>query len=327
MKSLDRFFTKIPYVALMSVGNRIELPICIPNYIGAEAVFGSDGTRIISCGTEIRINGNPVASAIITPGDIVQIGSQKLRYNVAATGTRKLAVFVSETNDITQTSKLGSWLITQQELRERQQRGEAPIVGQPPAITISRQLGSSGAEIAARLGQELVWNVWDREIIDKIATDANVHREMVALMDERRISAFEEMTRGIFTAADMLTWQTYVKHLIGAIISIGQQGKAIIVGRGANFILPEALNVRIIASFDYRLENLMTRDEIAAREAENRIVQSDQDRANFIKKVFGADIDDVALYDLILRMDEFSSEDAIEIIQTAMRVKFKDSEV
>ncbi|MBC8228994.1 cytidylate kinase family protein, partial [bacterium] len=102
------------------------------------------------------------------------------------------------------------------------------------------------------------------------------------------------------------------------------QGNAIIVGRGANFILPEALNVRIIASFDYRIETLMKRYDISQQEAENRIVRSDQEREEFINTVFGADIDDIALYDLIIRMDEFTIEGAIQIILEALKIKYND---
>jgi len=219
--------------------------------------------------------------------------------------------------------KLRSWIIAQQELRQQQEQEETPTVAKLPVITISRQLGSNGTEIAKQLGHELGWDVWHNEIIDKIANDANVHRQMVALLDERAVSAFEELSRALFSATGM-TSQTYVRHLVGTLMSIGQQGKAIIVGRGANFILPEALNVRIVASFDYRVENLMKRDEISQGEAERRTVRSDQARSDFMRKVFGADIDDVALYDLILRMDEFSLQDTIQILRTATRIKFTD---
>jgi cytidylate kinase len=225
------------------------------------------------------------------------------------------------------TDKIRSWIIAQQELREQEKNTSAPKVTKPPLITISRQLGSDWEKSAEQLGRELDWEVWDSEIVDRIANDANVHREIVALLDERTVSAFEEISRALFGDDASMASQTYLRHLVGTIMSIGQQGKAIIVGRGANFILPEALNIRIIASFDYRIDNLMKQDEISAREAERRIVRSDQIRADFIKKVFGADIDDVALYDLILRMDEFSLQGASQIICTATRMKFTDSEI
>jgi len=230
---------------------------------------------------------------------------------------------MSKSTDIVQKGKLGSWIIAQQKLREQQRQGEEPTVTKSPVITISRQLGSNGTEIAEQLGQELDWNVWDREIVDKISADANVHRQMVELLDERATSTFEEISRALFSTASM-TSQTYVRHLVGILMSIGQQGKAIIVGRGANFILPEALNVRIIASFDYRIGNLMGREEISQREAERRIVRSDQDSANFIKNAFGTDIGDVSLYDLIIRMDEFDLRGAIQIIRTATQIRFAD---
>jgi cytidylate kinase len=205
-----------------------------------------------------------------------------------------------------------------------QERGETKVTN-PPLITISRQLGSGGTEIAQELGNRLGWAVWDSKIINKIANDANVSREMVEHLDGRRISVFEEMARAIFSPTSTLRWETYLKHLVGVIMSIGQQGKAIIVGRGANFILPEALNVRIIASFDYRIETMMKRYDISQQEAESRIVRSDQEKEEFIKKVFGTDIDDAAFYDLIIKMDELG-ENATQVIRTAAQMNFKDLE-
>jgi cytidylate kinase len=217
--------------------------------------------------------------------------------------------------------KRGQWIIAQQKWREKQLQGEATQITNPPVITISRQLGSGGAEIAQKLGRQLGWDVWDSEIIDRIANDANVSREMVEILDERRTSAFEKIARAL-SKNTSITSENYFRHLVSTLMSIGQQGKTIIVGRGANFILPEALNVRIIASLDLRLGTLMRRYNISQDEAESRIVKSDQGREGFIGKVFGADIDDIALYDLILRMDEFTIEDAIQIILEAVKIKF-----
>lgn len=234
---------------------------------------------------------------------------------------------VSYTNDVvdqwigeTKMSEFNNMheIIAQYERRRQQRMGK---VSKPPVITISRQTGSNGTEVAKHLGRKLGWKVWDRELVDKIAHDTHAQRQMVEHLDEHIESMIEEMLEAIFSTT-MMTSETYLRHLFGIILSIGQQGHAIIVGRGANFLLPRALNVRIIASLAYRIETLMRREEVSREEAEHRIVRSDEGRAEFVKKAYDADVVDVTRYDLTLRMDGFRIQDAVQILQTTMDAKF-----
>ena len=53
----------------------------------------------------------------------------------------------------------------------------------------------------------------------------------------------------------------YIRHLTKAVAVIAKLGNAIILGRGANFLLPEALNVRIDASDEHRIQNMMSYED------------------------------------------------------------------
>ena len=216
-------------------------------------------------------------------------------------------------------------IITREELRHQSKRGKTQTAP-TPVMTISRQLGSDGTAIARQLGGELDWEVWDRELVDKIANDTHAQREMIVELDEHAASFIKETLQSL-SPGKMISSYTYTQYLWGAIMSIGYRGKAIIVGRGANVLLSRALNIRIIASVNYRIENLMEREEISREEAKRRISHSDHERADFIKKVYGENVDDATRYDLILRTDGLGIEEAVQILRAAARVKFPYAEL
>lgn len=119
-----------------------------------------------------------------------------------------------------------------------------------PCITISREIGSRGAQLAMQLAERLGWQLFDKEIVDYIANNAKVRTGIVELFDGK---ARSELNSWILTMLDRhsLSSDKFFKHLVTTIMSIGQHGKAIILGRGANFILPDdrALKLRVIAPY------------------------------------------------------------------------------
>lgn len=188
-----------------------------------------------------------------------------------------------------------------------------------PVITISRRMGSGARIVAGKLAEDLGWSLWDKEIIEAIAQDADVSRRVVEAFDEHTVSEIEAFTRSVLGDHEVGGF-LYVRHLARAIGSIAKLGNAIILGRGANFLLPRALNVRIDASDDLRIKNMMTYENLSSHDAEARIRQSDRERHEFLVKAFGREKVQHARYDLTIWMDEFRPEDAVEIIRTTLRV-------
>lgn len=211
---------------------------------------------------------------------------------------------------------------TPHEFRTESRKGKPLASKRRPVVTISRQLESGGTAIARQLGKELGWQVWDRELVDKIANDTHAERQIVERFDEHAVSEIDEVLRTFLSSTTTISSLTYIRHLFSLIMSIGQRGEAIIVGRGANLILPSVLNVRVFATLEHRIENLVMREDIPRKDAEQRIIRSDQERADFTRKIYSVNINDPIRYDLILRMDDFSIEDAVQIIHTSLRMKF-----
>jgi cytidylate kinase len=187
-------------------------------------------------------------------------------------------------------------------------------------ITISRQLGTDGRLVAERLAGKLGWIVWDRDLVDAIAKDAAVSRRIAESFDEKTMSEVEVLARTIVGDSEMGNF-IYRKHLARTLLSIAARGHAVILGRGSNFLLPDALSVRLTATERYRMENLMRSNSLSREEALHRIHESDRERATFVRNVYGKDIEDPMAYDLTIKVDEFGVEGAAEIVLTAVQAK------
>jgi len=215
-------------------------------------------------------------------------------------------------NAILADQRMRDWFVQEKILKEAHRRdAEAHQVPERSVVTISRQYGAGGHTFAGLLAGmlETPWQVWDREIVDAIAENANVRQEMVEALDERSHSLIEKISRTI-SKIHPLTHEEYRNHLIVVLTSISQQGKKIIIGRGANFVLPQALNIRLIASTPYRIRAVEVREGLSHMEAAAKVRKVDSERAAYIARLFDRDIDDPLEYDIVLRMDDISFETA-----------------
>ena len=115
----------------------------------------------------------------------------------------------------------------------------------------------------------------------------------------------------------------YLKHLMKVVLTIGKHGRAVIVGRGANFILtPESrFRVRVIAPIETRIGNISRDYDVSAQKAKRRMIKTESDRRAFIRKYFNSDISESVNYDLVINTDTVSVENAVEAIGSAAGLK------
>jgi len=102
--------------------------------------------------------------------------------------------------------------------------------------------------------------------------------------------------------------------------TIGRHGQAIIMGRGANFMLPPngTFGVRIIAHLDLRIQNVSRDFGVTAEEARRRVLRTESDRRAFVRKYFHAAIGDPANYDLVINTGTLSIDAAVGAIKGAL---------
>lgn len=194
-----------------------------------------------------------------------------------------------------------------------------------PIITISREMGSGGRLIAYLVAKKLgnKWQIYHKDLIDKIAHQSHLERELIKDIDERRIGLVDEIISNIF-GKRYPSLTTYYKHLVKILFQISQRGYAVIVGRGAEYVIPQALKIRIICEMEQRIKWEMEFEKLTRSQAAARIDRSDESRKDFIEALYKHDPKKAHHYDLVIRTGpDLSLEDAAELIVKAARIRFK----
>lgn len=195
-------------------------------------------------------------------------------------------------------------------------------VAEGPWITLSRELGSGGGELARLVGEALGWRVYDREILSAVAAETHRDTLLVQRFDEKGVRAFGEYLAPFILPDDPGQGAVLVglRHVIAR---IGRTGKAVLVGRGANFVLHPwgGLRVRAVGTPAERAEVLARAEGIAVHEARRRVTQSDAAQREFVRQAFERDIDDPAGYDLVLSPLALGLPASVAAILGATRAK------
>lgn len=196
---------------------------------------------------------------------------------------------------------------------------EAPEKEGVSIVTLSRQPGSGGRIIASRLAEKLGIDIFHQEVIHQIAESADVSETVLETLDERGLNTLEHWISSLVHERHL--WpDRYMQHLMKVVGTIGNHGRAIIVGRGANFILPaeKRFAVRIVAPQAWRIKNVSREFDISSEEARRRVLRTDSDRRAFIRKYFNADIADPTNYDLVVNTATLNLDDAVNVISAAL---------
>jgi cytidylate kinase len=178
-------------------------------------------------------------------------------------------------------------------------------------ITVSRQPGSRGQELAAILAQRLEYTLFDRELVLQIAESAKLSAAVIDTLDEKSHSFFEEwLQRAIDRRNFFMT--DYLRHLSRIVRAIARPGNAVVVGRAANFILPQdrLFSIRTIAPFETRAKNYATDNSLTMADAKREILQIESSQRSFIRKHFHAAIGDPDHYHMVLNTGRLSMESA-----------------
>ena len=204
------------------------------------------------------------------------------------------------------------WKLMRSEKREE----EAAI----PIITVSREPGSGGRIVAQKIAQKLNLEVFHQEVLHEIARRAEVSERLLATLDEKGLNVLEDWISSL--VYDRHLWpDQYLQHLMKVIGTIAKHGRAVIVGRGANFVVPpeSRFRVRIVAPPNFRIENVARAFNISTENAKRRVIRTESDRRAFIRKYFNADIAAPTNYDLIANTGTLGIDKAVDAIIACLK--------
>ena len=175
-------------------------------------------------------------------------------------------------------------------------------------ITIEREYGCGGGDIAQLVANRLGWKLWDQSLTEEIARLARCSRAIVEGREERTdplyYRLFKSFMRGSFEGSinapklNLVDSETVVRITQRVVEHAAKRGNAVIVGRGSQHFLKdrrETLRVFLFAPRENKIHRLVARGK-TEKEAEELIDTVDRERADFIKRYFNVEWPNHAIY-------------------------------
>ncbi len=194
-----------------------------------------------------------------------------------------------------------------------------------PCVALSRLPGSGGAELGRRVADALGFGFFGIELVDQIAREIGVQRELVADLDEHVRLGIERWVNDAMHTP-VFTEDVYQQGLLRTLGTLRERGRAVILGRGSAYVLPPAhtLRVLVVASETFRRGRRRDALQLDAEAATARVAEEERDRKSFIDFHFHVDPDDPALYDLVVNTETLGLEKAARLVVAAFRDRFPE---
>ena len=205
-------------------------------------------------------------------------------------------------------------------MRHEEEARQQQLITQakPLVVTISRDYGAMGGDVAQLLADTLEVRCCNRFILQEVARRAHVDEKLVKVLDEH-VSKIDGHWWQHLLHKETFSYEDYYHYLVKTVLSISRTG-GVILGRGANMILGEgrAFRVRITGSPDKCAERISEREQIDIEQAHKRIQEVNNERAEYMHKLYDADITDASNYDLVLNSDRYDQVQMVELILQGM---------
>ena len=179
-------------------------------------------------------------------------------------------------------------------------------------ITVEREYGSGGGEVAQLLSERLGWKLWDDLLTEEIARLANCPKAVVEVREERNdplyYRLFKSFLRGSYEGSinayklKLVDSETILKMTERVVRHAAGKGNCVIVGRGSQHFLednPETLRVFLYAAREDKVRRVMAGGKTES-EAQELVDTVDRDRVDFIQRYFDVEWPTRSLYHIML---------------------------
>ena len=175
-------------------------------------------------------------------------------------------------------------------------------------ITISRGSFSHGREVAEKLAEQLVYECISREVILEASKQFNIPQLKLLRAVRNAPSILDRYRFGK---------ERYVAYVRAALLRHVQRGNVVYHGFAGHFFLqqiPFALNVRVLAGTEDRIQEVIRRENVSADEAQRTLERIDEERSKWSQHLYGIDTWDPSLYNMVLNLQSLSVDDAVQLI-------------
>ena len=202
-------------------------------------------------------------------------------------------------------------------------------------ITISREFGRGGLEIATKLAEKLNVPVYNKNITDMASERSGIRKSYFDKVDEQPTDSFLytlavnafSVTANLSPYDNALSSDKLFNLQADVIREIAQSGDSVIVGRCANYILredPACISIFITAPIDFRIGRIMESEKLEEKEARKLIETTDKKRDSYVKYYAGYSRRDCSAYDLVINSGRIGTDKAVELILHYLSLRFPD---
>ena len=197
-------------------------------------------------------------------------------------------------------------------------------------ITVEREYGSGGGEVAQLLSERLGWKLWDDLLTEEIARLANCPKAVVEVREERNdplyYRLFKSFLRGSYEGSinayklKLVDSETILKLTERVVRHAAGKGNCVIVGRGSQHFLednPETLRVFLYAAREDKVRRVMAGGKTES-EAQELVDTVDRDRIDFIQRYFRVEWPTRSLYHIMLNTS-VGEENVVQTILQFMK--------
>jgi len=199
-------------------------------------------------------------------------------------------------------------------------------------VTISREFGAGGSELATALGERLGWPILDHALVERVANRLRLDPRTVEQMDEHPPTLFSRIASALLIApvespmlidtTEIMSPDAVADAATSAIREAANDPPVIIVGHGAQLLLrdrPGTLHLRLVAPPESRIDRICRRGGCDQRTAVADIRRIDDARVAYVRRYQHHDLRDPMLYDLVINTGRIPVEDAADLVASEVR--------
>jgi cytidylate kinase len=197
-------------------------------------------------------------------------------------------------------------------------------------VTVEREYGCGGGEIAKRLAELLGWKLWDHLLTEEIARLANCSKAAVEQREERTdplyYRLFKSFLRGSYEGSinahklNLVDSENIMKMTERVVQHAASKGDSVIVGRGSQLLLkdhPDTFRVFLYAPREDKVRRLLSRGK-SEKDAQELVDTVDRERAGFIEKYFHVEWPDRPVYHVMINT-AVGDETVVQMIVNFMK--------
>lgn len=180
-------------------------------------------------------------------------------------------------------------------------------------ITISREYGAGGTELARMLAGRFGFRVIDNELLALAAERSGMDLDKIERVYQQR-PTFQDLR--VYKERS----EKYLAAVHAVLETLAQEGNVIVVGRGANLALlhhPNVFNLRVVADFAARLAHVQQREGLNEPAARRTITEADYAREAYYRYLYNVQPDDPLAYDLVLNTSRLTLDEAAALVAAA----------